>query len=233
MNGSLVYQDYINLINKNFIITENIQNTQIQPSSIDLTLSEECYEIKHSFLSYNTKVRNKLKNLAIKKISLDKEFIFKKNKTYIVRLNERLNLKNNIFGHCNPKSSTGRLDIFCRSLVDYAEEYEKIPKNYKGEIFLEITSRSFDVLFKKTNSLNQLRLINKNHNYLTDKQLINLNKKQKISNQTRDDIKIDNGLKLSVDLAGSNIIAYVAKKRKQVLYFEIKREGYNTIKFSW
>ena len=148
MNGSLVYQDYINLINKNFIITENIQNTQIQPSSIDLSLSEECYEIKHSFLSYNTKVRNKLKDLAIKKISLDKEFIFKKNKTYIVRLNERLNLKNNIFGHCNPKSSTGRLDIFCRSLVDYAEEYEKIPKNYKGEIFLEITSRSFDYLKK-------------------------------------------------------------------------------------
>ena len=136
MNGSLVYQDYINLINKNFIITENIQYTQIQPSSIDLSLSEECYEIKHSFLSYNTKVRNKLKDLAVKKISLDKEHIFKKNKTYIVRLNERLDLKNNIFGHCNPKSSTGRLDIFCRSLVDYAEEYEKIPKNYKGEIFL-------------------------------------------------------------------------------------------------
>ena len=126
-------------------------------------------------------------------------------------------LKNNIFGHCNPKSSTGRLDIFCRTLVDYAEEYEKIPKNYKGEIFLEITSRSFDVSFKN-NSLNQLRLVNKNHNYLTDKQLINLNKK-KISNQTRDNFKINNGLKLSVDLSGSNIVAYVAKKHTPVLIF--------------
>ena len=165
MYGSLVYQDYINLIDKNLIIAENIIKDQIQPSSIDLSLSEECYEIKHSFLSYNSKVRDKLKDLAIKKINLSKEFIFKKNKTYIVRLNESLNLENNIFGHCNPKSSTGRLDIFCRSLVDYAEEYEKIPKNYKGEIFLEITSSSFDVSFKKNNSLNQLRLINKNHNY--------------------------------------------------------------------
>jgi Deoxycytidine deaminase len=219
MTGSLVHQDYINLINKNFIISENIRDNQIQPSSIDLSLSEECYEIKYSFLSYNSKVRDKLKDLAIKKINLSKEFIFRKNKTYIVRLNESLNLKNNIFGHCNPKSSTGRLDIFCRSLVDYAEEYEKIPKNYKGEIFLEITSRSFDVLFKKNNSLNQLRLINKNHNYLNDKQLINLNKKQKISNQSKYDIKIDNGLKLSVDLARSNIIAYVAKKYTPVLNF--------------
>ena len=132
MNGSLVYQDYINLINKKFIINENLKKNQIQPSSLDLSLSEECYEIKHSFLSYNSKVRDKLKDLAIKKINLGKEFIFKKNKTYIVRLNEKLSLQNNIFGHCNPKSSTGRLDIFCRSLVDYAEEYEKIPKNYKS-----------------------------------------------------------------------------------------------------
>ena len=161
MNGSLVYQDYLNLIKNNFIITENVRNNQIQPSSMDLSLSEECYEIKYSFLSYNSKVRDKLKDLAIKKIDLNKEFIFRKNKIYIVKLNESLNLKKNIFGHCNPKSSTGRLDIFCRTLVDYAEEYEKIPKNYKGEIFLEITSRSFDVSFKKNNSLNQLRLVNK------------------------------------------------------------------------
>ncbi len=219
MYGSLVYQDYIKLIDKNLIVAENIIKDQIQPSSIDLSLSGECYEIKHSFLSYNSKVRDKLKDLIIKKINLSKEFIFKKNKTYIVRLNESLNLENNIFGHCNPKSSTGRLDIFCRSLVDYAEEYEKIPKNYKGEIFLEITSRSFDVAFKKNNCLNQLRLVNKKHNYLTDKQLINLNKIQKISNQTEKEIKIDNGLKLSVDLGRSNIIAYVAKKNTPVLNF--------------
>jgi len=219
MNGSLVYQDYINLINRNFIIAENIIKHQIQPSSIDLSLSEECYEVRYSFLSYNSKVRDKLKDLAIKKINLSKEFIFKKNKTYVVRLNESLNLRNNIFGHCNPKSSTGRLDIFCRSLVDYAEEYEKIPKDYKGEIFLEITSRSFDVAFKKNNCLNQLRLVNNKHNYLTDKQLISLNKKQKISNQTKKNIKIDNGLKLSVDLSRSNTIAYVAKKHAPVLNF--------------
>ena len=91
MNGSLVYQDYINLIDKNLIIAENIIKDQIQPSSIDLSLSEECYEIKHSFLSYNSKVRDKLKDLAVNKINLSKEFIFKKNKTYIVRLNESLN----------------------------------------------------------------------------------------------------------------------------------------------
>ena len=70
MNGSLVYKDYINLINKNYIITENIKIQQVQPSSIDLSLSDECYEVKHSFLSYNSKVRDKLKDLTIKKNKL-------------------------------------------------------------------------------------------------------------------------------------------------------------------
>ena len=219
MNGSLVYQDYISLINKKNILPKNINRNQVQPSSLDLSLSEECYEVKHSFLSYNSRVRNKLDELIIKRINLDKKFIFRKNKTYIVRLNESLYLKNNLFGHCNPKSSTGRLDIFCRSLVDYAEEYEKIPKDYRGEIFLEITSRSFNVAFKKNNCLNQLRLVNEKHNYLSDKQLMNLNKKQKISNQTINNIKIDNGLKLSVDLSKSKIIAYVAKKNTPILNF--------------
>ncbi len=219
MIGSLVYQDYLNLLKNNYIINKNIEKTQIQPSSLDLSLSDECYEIKHSFLSYNSKVRNKLKNLIIKKIDLNNEYIFKKNKTYIVKLNESLNLDKNIFGHCNPKSSTGRLDIFCRSIVDYAEEYEKIPKNYKGEIFLEITSRSFNIAFKKGNTLNQLRLINKKHNYLSDNELINLNNKEKISITSRKNIKIENGLKLSVDLSNSKVVAYVAKQNSPTLSF--------------
>ncbi len=217
MIGSLVYQDYVNLIKAKQIINENIDKEQIQPSSLDLSLSEECYEIKHSFLPNNSKVREKLKKLIIKKIDLKKEYIFKKNKTYIVKLNEFLNLKSNVFGHCNPKSSTGRLDIFCRSIVDYGEEYEKVPNNYKGEVFLEITSRSFNIAFKMGNTLNQLRLVNSKHNYLSDKQLMNLNKRKKFVNT--DKTKIDNGIKLSVDLSLSKIIGYVAKKNTPVLNF--------------
>ena len=73
----------------------NIHN-QIQPSSIDLTLSEECYEIKSSFLSAKKRLRDKLSDMIINKIDLSKKKIFHKNKTYIVRLNEKLNLNHNI-----------------------------------------------------------------------------------------------------------------------------------------
>ena len=219
MRGALVYQDYLKLIKKKHIVCENIKVNQLQPSSMDLSLSEECYEIKHSFLSYNSRVRNKIKVLAIKKINLNREYIFRKNKTYIVRLNESLNLHNDLFGYCNPKSSTGRLDIFCRCIVDYAAEYEKIPKNYKGEIFLEITSRSFDIALKKNNCLNQLRLINKKHNYLSDQEIFNLLNKEIVSQKKKKSINIDNGIKLSVDLSSPKIMAYVAKKTAPVLNF--------------
>ena len=132
MSGTLVYEDYLSLYNDNKIKSLNFKKSQIQPSSIDLSLSEECYEIKTSFLSPDNKVREKLKKIYSKKINLKTSKIFKKNKTYIVRLNEKLKLSNSITGHCNPKSSTGRLNIFCRTILDYCDEYEKIPKNYNG-----------------------------------------------------------------------------------------------------
>ena len=126
MNGTLVYKDYLSLYNANKIKSLRFKKSQIQPSSIDLSLSEECYEIKTSFLSPDNKVREKLKKIYTKKISLKTPKILKKNKTYIVRLNETLELSNSITGHCNPKSSTGRLNIFCRTILDYCDEYEKI-----------------------------------------------------------------------------------------------------------
>ena len=122
MNGTLVYEDYLSLYNEKKIKNLSFKKSQIQPSSIDLSLSEECYEIKTSFLSPDNKVREKLKTIYKKRISLKKPKVFKKNKTYIIRLNEKLNLSNSITGHCNPKSSTGRLNIFCRTILDYCNE---------------------------------------------------------------------------------------------------------------
>ena len=131
-NGSLIHKDYTYLYNKR-IILNLINSSQIQPSSVDLTLSKECYEIYASFLSSTNNVRDNLKKIIKKKINLNTKFTFKKNKTYLVKLNESLNLPDNIFGICNPKSSTGRLDIFCRTILDFSDEYEKVPMNYKGK----------------------------------------------------------------------------------------------------
>ena len=220
MNGALVYEDYISLYKENKILGLISHKSQIQPSSIDLSLSNECYEIKTSFLSPKKKVRDKLKNFYI---------ILKKNKTYIVRLNEKLKLNNFIKGHCNPKSTTGRLNIFCRTILDHCDEYEKIPSNYKGEMFLEITTRSFDIKITSGDKLNQMRLTKKSNNYLNDKKLNEINKTTPLIFSNKKNL-IDNGIKVSVDLSDDNqICAYVAKKVSthinfnKLKYYEIEK----------
>ena len=229
MDGALVYEDYISLCKKNKILGLISHESQIQPSSIDLSLSNECYEIKTSFLSPKKKVRDKLKNLYTKKINLKTPKILKKNKTYIVRLNEKLKLNNFLKGHCNPKSTTGRLNIFCRTILDHCDEYEKIPSNYKGEMFLEITTRSFDIKITAGDKLNQMRLAKKSNNYLNDKKLNEINKSSPLIFSNKKNL-IDNGIKVSVDLSDDNqICAYVAKKVSthinfnKVKYYERKK----------
>ncbi|PPR51148.1 MAG: Deoxycytidine triphosphate deaminase [Alphaproteobacteria bacterium MarineAlpha5_Bin4] len=219
MIGSLVYNDYKDLFKKNRISTTRDFENQIQPSSIDLSLSEECYEIKCSFLSSHSKVRDKLDELVVNKINLNHSKIFKKNKTYLVRLNEFLNLENNVKGYCNPKSSTGRLDIFCRTILDNCDEYEKIPSNYQGEMFIEITTRSFDVEFIAGDKLNQMRLVYKKNYYIEDNALRKINDFDPIIYNSNLAI-IDNGLKISVDLStNNNICSYRAKENTPVLNF--------------
>ena len=221
--GSLTYQDYLKLFEENKIQYKYFKNSQIQPSSIDLTLSEECYEIISSFLCPNDNVRDKLKYIQSKKIKLDNKYLFKKNKTYLVKLNEKLNLSDNIFGTCNPKSSTGRLDVFCRTILNFSDEYEKIPNNYTGEMFIEITSRSFDIELQKGDSLNQMRLISKEHIYISDRELQKFHDNFFLTldqnNQKKKPV-ISSGLKISVDLSkNNNINAFVAKSNAPTLYY--------------
>ena len=230
MIGSLIYNDYKKLFIHNQLITSKNINNQIQPSSMDLSLSEECYEIKCSFLSPNSSVRDKLDGLIVKKINLKKSKLFKKNKTYLVKLNEKLNLKNNIKGYCNPKSSTGRLDIFCRTILDNCDEYEKIPLNYKGEMFIEITTRSFDIEFISGDKLNQMRLVYLKNNFIEDKELIKINNSNQIIFNSKI-ANIDNGLKVTVDLSSKkNICAYIAKKNAPPIKFN-KINFYNKNKY--
>jgi dCTP deaminase len=230
MTGALVYNDYLTLVKNNKIKGLKEKEIQIQPSSIDLSLSNECYEIKASFLSPKNKVREKLKKNYLKKINLNKPQILKKNKTYIIRLNEKLNLFDSIKGNCNPKSSTGRLNIFCRTILDYCDEYEKIPFNYRGEMFLEVTSRSFDIMVRVGNKLNQMRLVKKHNNYLSDKKLQQIHNNKSLIFSRKNNL-IENGLKVSVDLSDDKkICAYVSKKVNKHIDFS-KIHHYDSKKF--
>ncbi|PPR47015.1 MAG: Deoxycytidine triphosphate deaminase [Alphaproteobacteria bacterium MarineAlpha5_Bin9] len=223
-NGSLTFNDYKTLLDNKIIISKTFNLKQIQPSSIDLSLSNEGYEISSSFLSSNGKVKKKLNNFIKKKINIENGIKLKRNKTYLFKLNEKINLKRNLFGKCNPKSSTGRLDIFCRTIFDYCNEYENIPVGYSGNMYLEVTSRAFNIFIKAGESLNQMRIIKNNHNYLNDKMLLKFNKSNPIvfnSSNIPINPEISQGLKISVDLNDKNkISAYQAKNNAPTLFFE-------------
>ena len=90
MSGALVYDDYLNLIKNNNISNIKDPELQIQPSSVDLSLSDECYEINTSFLSPKTKVCDKLKKLSSKKINMSDGLVLKKNKNQIYIVKEQI-----------------------------------------------------------------------------------------------------------------------------------------------
>tara|TARA_B100000242_G_scaffold263557_1_gene210576 strand:+ start:66 stop:1058 length:993 start_codon:yes stop_codon:yes gene_type:complete len=162
---------------------------QIQPASLDLTLSHKCYRIKASFIPNNTKISKVIKELSLTEIDLSKKNLLEKNCIYLCELNERLKLPNDIMGKSNPKSTTGRLDIFTRVITENGKEYDFVNYNYKGKLYLEIIPQSFTIIVKKNLSLNQIRFFKGS------------DKNQKI-----------NQVNISVSIKKNQITAYKAKK---------------------
>jgi len=155
---------YLNRIEiQNLINTRSIQSSirikskQLQPASLDLTLSNKCYRIKASFIPNNLSISSILKKLVLTKIDLNKEFLLEKGCIYLCELNEKLKLPKDIKAKSNPKSTTGRLDIFTRIITENGSEYDYIDYNYNGKLYLEIIPQSFSIKLKKNTSLNQIR----------------------------------------------------------------------------
>ena len=151
-------EQILDLITKKHIFSrKKLIRNQIQPASLDLTISDKCYRIKASFIPNNIKISEVIKELSLTKIDLSQNTLLEKNCIYLCELNEKLNLPNNIMGKSNPKSTTGRLDIFTRVITENGKEYDYVNYKYKGKLYLEIIPQSFSIIIKKDTSLNQIR----------------------------------------------------------------------------
>ncbi len=166
-----------------------INNNQLQPASLDLTISTVCYRIKASFIPNEMSISSILKDLVLNKIDLKSEFLLEKGCIYLCEINEYLNLPDDIKGKSNPKSTTGRLDIFTRIITERGSEYDYIDYNYNGKLYLEIIPQSFSIKIKNNISLNQVRFFQGKENEV-------VKRKQKLS------VSIKKGL----------VSAYKAKK---------------------
>jgi len=132
---------------------------QIQPASLDLRLGHIAYRVPASFLpGANHRVETRLNDLQMHVLDLSDGAVLEKGCVYIVPLMERLNLGPDIAGRANPKSSTGRLDVFARVITDGGTSFDDIPPGYKGPLYAEISPRTFSVSIRPGTRLVQLRL---------------------------------------------------------------------------
>ena len=220
--GILSSQELLELINKNIIISDHeIEKDIIQPASIDLRLGIKAWRVPASFLpGKGNKVFSRLKDLAMHEFSLIDGAVLECGCVYIVKLLERVSLADDLTGTANPKSSTGRLDVFTRLIVDGALEFEDVPAGYEGPLYVEISPRTFSVLVRTGSRLNQLR-IRRGQSFTSDKEMEILQEHVGlVRSQDKVDLsdKIKDGVPLSVDLIGENgLIGYKARKHSNLI----------------
>lgn len=202
---------------------DGVNDEQIQPSSIDLRLGPVAYRVRASFLSTrHSTVAAKLDTFNMHRIDLAQGALFERGCIYIVPLKEELALPAKLSGKCNPKSTTGRLDIFTRVITDYGIQFDVIEPGYRGKLYAEVAPNTFGVVVRENTRLTQLRLT-QGASSPSDADLADLQKREPLvfePDETPSEPHIRNGLRLSVDLqgiGGSEIIGYRARKHASII----------------
>jgi len=205
------------------LAAEDIEDGQIQPASIDLRLGPVAWRVRASFLpGPNATVKEKLGAVAMHEIDLTQGAVLETGCVYVVPLLESLEFSFRVSGIANPKSSTGRLDVFTRLITDRAQGFDKVEPGYHGPLFAEISPRTFPILVRKGSRLNQLR-VRRGSPQFTDTQLKRLNQEHPLVDGVAD---IDNGLALTVDLKGDAATRQVGwRARRHTGIVDIDKRG--------
>ncbi len=158
-SGILPDSDIHALFSDNKIRAEKaLDQDQVQPASLDLRLGKVAFRVRASFLpGKNHLVSDKLDRLMLHAIDLADGAVLETGCVYIVPLLESLNLPSDISASANPKSSTGRLDIFTRVIADNTQQFDMVPEGYSGPLYLEVSPRTFPVVARTGSRLSQIR----------------------------------------------------------------------------
>ncbi|MDK3016347.1 2'-deoxycytidine 5'-triphosphate deaminase [Pseudodonghicola flavimaris] len=189
---------------------------QIQPASLDLRLGTVAYRIRASFLAgQGRSVEDRLSEFEMHRIDLTNGAVLEKGCVYLVPLAESLALPGDISAVANAKSSTGRLDLLTRTIIDEGTEFDRIPAGYAGPLYAEICPRSFSVLVRPGMRLNQIRF-RRGQATLSDAELKALHAQTPLVDG---EAVIEQGLGFSVDLhpRGSDLVGYRAKPHTGVI----------------
>lgn len=189
-----------------------LDDDQIQPASLDLRLGQKAYRVRASFLpGPSRRVVDKLERLKLHEIDLSEGAVLETGCVYIVPLLESLALPDDIAASANPKSSTGRLDIFTRVMTDYGPEFDKIAAGYRGGLYLEVSPRTFPIIARTGSRLSQIRFRAGNA-ILTEPELAELHRTDTLVAADQPSVT-GGGIALSIDLEGdaAGLVGYRGK----------------------
>ncbi|MGF0537466.1 2'-deoxycytidine 5'-triphosphate deaminase [Agrobacterium sp. ES01] len=210
-----------------------LDSDQIQPASLDLRLGSKAIRVRASFMpGPGCTVAEKLERLTLHEIDLENGAVLETGCVYIVPLMESLELPEDISASANPKSSTGRLDIFTRVMVDRAQEFDKVPAGYKGPLYLEISPRTFPIIVRRGSRLSQIRF-RVGHALLSEAQLLDLHSAETLVASDVPNVS-GGGIALSIDLTGSSpdgLIGYRGKHHTSVI--DVDRKAAHDILDFW
>jgi dCTP deaminase len=211
---------------------------QIQPASLDLRLGDVAYRVRASFLPGRTTVAQRIDELKLHEISLADGAVLETGCVYIVPLLESLALPDDIAAAANPKSSTGRLDVFTRVIADETRGFDQIHAGYHGPLYAEISPRTFPVLVREGSRLSQIRFRH-GHATLDADALRALHARERLVDAPSADV--GEGIAVSVDLSGSlvsasdgkagGVVGYRAKRHTGLI--DVERRGGYTVADFW
>ncbi len=206
---------------------------QIQPASLDLRLGRTAWRVRASFLpGAGRTVKERLKELALHELDLAGGAVLETGCVYLVKLFENLKLPADLAAAANPKSSTGRLDVFVRVITDGARAFDTIPAGYSGPLYLEISPRTFPILVRTGSRLSQVRF-RRGVSRLSDLELLNLQEAERLVDAPSPDVAAG-GIALGVDLAGealSGFQGFRAKKHTGVV--DVDKPGVLDVEDFW
>ncbi|WP_395540173.1 2'-deoxycytidine 5'-triphosphate deaminase [Neotabrizicola sp. sgz301269] len=210
--------------------TPEVTEAQVQPASLDLRLGPVAYRVRASFLAgHGRSVESRLPEFEMHKVDLAQGAVLEKGCVYLIPLAESLALPPGITAVANAKSSTGRLDLLTRTITDGGTEFDRIPEGYHGPLWAEVCPRSFSVLVRQGQRLNQIRF-RQGEARLSDADLQSLHRQEPLVDGAP---VISEGLGFSVDLhpAKGTLVGYRAKPHTGVV--DLDRIGYYPARDFW
>ena len=226
-SGIVPSQQIYDLIKDGAVIAdEPFTDGQVQPASLDLRLGPVAHRVRASFLpGAGCSVPEKLAAHGMHSFDLTRGAVLERGCVYIVPLLETLKLEQNLSGAANPKSSTGRIDVFTRLITDRAIEFDRVQAGYEGPLYAEISPRTFSILARTGDRLSQLRF-RRGNPPASDTALRALHSKSPLVHTDEAHIA-SGGIAISVDLVGygvDSLLGYRAKHHTDVI--DLSKIGY-------